>query len=151
MSEDVEMREEREDRESREEQRETRDTLSGRLAERRGTGERDERREEIRDAMRDEARPDTEPTRESLFAADRATQLRSRWSDVQSRFVDDPRAAVKEADALVDEVIRDLSEQFSNERSSLEGQWGRDEKVSTEDLRVALRRYRSFFERLLSV
>ena len=86
-----------------------------------------------------------------LFEDDRASELRSKWSDIQSRFVDDPREAVKAADALVDEVIRDLSSLFSSERSGLESQWGRDQKVSTEDLRMALRRYRSFFERLLSV
>jgi hypothetical protein len=87
----------------------------------------------------------------SLFETDRASELRTRWSDVQSRFVDDPREAVKAADALVDEVIRDLSALFAAERSGLETQWGRDEEVSTEDLRVALRRYRSFFERLLAM
>jgi hypothetical protein len=97
------------------------------------------------------ARANDDAARESLFAPDRASELRSRWSDVQARFVDDPREAVKAADALVDEVIKDLSKQFANERSGLESQWGRDQKVSTEDLRVALRRYRSFFERLLSV
>jgi hypothetical protein len=86
-----------------------------------------------------------------LFEDDRASELRSQWSEIQSRFVDDPREAVKAADTLVDEVIRDLSSLFSSERSGLESQWGRDQKVSTEDLRMALRRYRSFFERLLSV
>jgi hypothetical protein len=89
--------------------------------------------------------------RAGLFESDRASELRSRWSDIQSRFVDDPREAVKAADALVDEVIRDLSSLFTSERSGLESQLGRDQKVSTEDLRMALRRYRSFFERLLSV
>ncbi len=92
-----------------------------------------------------------EEARASLFEDDRASDLRTRWSDVQSRFVDDPREAVKAADMLVEEVVRDLSSLFAAERSALETQWGRDQKVSTEDLRVALRRYRSFFERLLSV
>lgn len=86
-----------------------------------------------------------------LFEHDRAGDLRNRWSEVQARFVDDPREAVKAADALVDEVIRDLTTLFADERSGLETQWGRNEKVSTEDLRVALRRYRAFFERLLAV
>ncbi len=90
-------------------------------------------------------------TRASLFEHDRASDLRTRWSDVQTRFVDDPREAVKAADSLVEEVIRDLSSLFAAERSALETQWGRDQEVSTEDLRVALRRYRSFFERLLSI
>ncbi len=105
---------------------------------------------EMRDERQDE---DTRaPARDTrLFAPERGRDLRARWSDVQARFVDDPREAVRSADALVDEVVRDLSKQFSEERSRLEGQWGRNDEVSTEDLRVALRRYRSFFERLLSV
>jgi hypothetical protein len=86
-----------------------------------------------------------------LFEQDRSSELQRRWTDVQARFVDDPKAAVKSADALVDEVIRDLSTLFSDERSKLEGQWDRDADVSTEDLRVAIRRYRAFFERLLSI
>ena len=92
---------------------------------------------------------DTEPTR--LFEGDRMTELKRRWTDIQAQFVDDPRDAVKSADSLVDDVIRDLSTLFSDERSKLESQWGKNEEVSTEDLRVALRRYRTFFERLLSV
>jgi hypothetical protein len=92
-----------------------------------------------------------EEQRASLFDEDRAADLRAQWRAVQGRFVDDPPAAVKAADALVEEVVGLLTSQFAAERSRLEGQWGRDEKVSTEDLRVALRRYRAFFERLLSV
>jgi hypothetical protein len=108
---------------------------------------------EIRDSARKmPGSPDVSAeARAGLFEDDRASELRSQWSDIQSRFVDDPREAVKAADALVDEVIRDLSSLFSSERSGLESQWGSDQKVSTEDLRTALRRYRSFFERLLSV
>ena len=89
--------------------------------------------------------------RGGLFEPDRASELQRRWTDVQARFVDDPREAVKSADGLVDEVIRDLSTLFSDERTKLEGHWSKDQEVSTEDLRVALRRYRSFFERLLSL
>jgi hypothetical protein len=87
----------------------------------------------------------------SLFESDRSMELQRRWTDVQARFVDDPKAAVKSADGLVDEVIRDLSTLFSDERSKLERQWDNDADVSTEDLRVAIRRYRAFFERLLSI
>ena len=90
-------------------------------------------------------------SRTELFEANRASELRDRWSDVQTRFVDDPRAAVKEADGLVEDVVEQLTKQFADERTRLESQWGRDEKVSTEELRLALRRYREFFERLLSV
>jgi hypothetical protein len=92
-----------------------------------------------------------EGQRERLFEGDRSTELQRRWTDVQARFVDDPHEAVTSADALVDEVIRDLSALFSDERSKLEAHLGKNEDVSTEDLRVALRRYRSFFERLLSI
>jgi hypothetical protein len=89
--------------------------------------------------------------REGLFEGDRSAELHRRWTEVQSRFVDDPREAVKSADALVDEVIRDLSALFTDERSKLEAHLGKNEDASTEDLRVALRRYRAFFERLLSI
>jgi hypothetical protein len=70
---------------------------------------------------------------------------------VQSGFVDEPRHAVEQADGLVAETIKRLAEVFAEERSQLETQWSRGEDVSTEDLRLALRRYRSFFDRLLSV
>lgn len=86
-----------------------------------------------------------------LFPADRSEEYRDRWRTVQTNFVDDPRKAVEEADGLVAQVIKELAQSFADERSGLEQQWGRGEDVSTEDLRVALRRYRSFFERLLSV
>jgi hypothetical protein len=66
-------------------------------------------------------------------------------------FVDEPRKAVEEADALVSSTIKRLSEIFADERQKLEQQWGRSENISTEDFRVALRRYRSFFARLLAI
>jgi hypothetical protein len=86
-----------------------------------------------------------------LFAADEASDLRSRWDGVQTSFVDAPRKAVEEADGLVATAMKRLAEMFAAERAQLEGQWDRGDDVSTEDLRVALRRYRSFFTRLLSV
>jgi hypothetical protein len=64
--------------------------------------------------------------------------------------VDEPRRTVEQADELVAQVMQRLAESFASERERLEGQWGRGEDVSTEDLRVALQRYRSFFQRLLS-
>ena len=73
-----------------------------------------------------------------------------RWQDIQVGFVDEPRNCVQEADGLVAEVMKRLAEGFAEERRSLEGQWDRGDQVSTEDLRVALQRYRSFFNRLLS-
>ena len=86
-----------------------------------------------------------------LFAANESSNLRSQWDSVQVTFVDDPRNAVQKADALVSETIKRLTEVFAGERQKLEEQWGRGADASTEDLRVALRRYRSFFTRLLEI
>jgi hypothetical protein len=86
-----------------------------------------------------------------LFVADVAKEFRARWDAVQSSFVDDPRQAVRQGDELVAAVMKSLAETFSNERANLEGQVNRTDQASTEDLRIALRRYRSFFERLLSL
>jgi hypothetical protein len=86
-----------------------------------------------------------------LFAADETENLRSDWSTIQTAFVDEPRQCVEKADQLVARVVQRLAESFSQERSRLEGQWSKGEDVSTEDLRIALQRYRSFFDRLLSV
>ena len=88
---------------------------------------------------------------ELLFADDNLSVLRSRWDDVQTAFVDDPTKCVQEADALVAEVVDQLAAGFADARSRLEAQWARGEDVSTEDLRIALRRYREFFQRLLAV
>ncbi|PYJ72206.1 MAG: hypothetical protein DME72_08460 [Verrucomicrobia bacterium] len=86
-----------------------------------------------------------------MFPDKEANDFRARWTDIQTGFVDEPRRSVEQADALVAEVIKRLANSFAEERSKLEGQWGRGDDVSTEDLRVALRRYRSFFDRLLNV
>ena len=85
-----------------------------------------------------------------LFAADEGERFRSRWTEVQTGFVDRPRESVEEADRLVTDLMQRLTAQFSEERSRLEAQWDRGDDASTEDLRVALTRYRSFFERLLT-
>jgi len=87
--------------------------------------------------------------RSPLFDATESDRLRSRWADAQAEFVDSPQQAVQDADALVAELMQQLAETFARERATLEQQWVRGEDVSTEDLRVALTRYRSFFERLL--
>ncbi len=89
--------------------------------------------------------------RPSLLSGDLVDDLRMRWSDIQAGFVDEPRQAVERADGLVAEAIKRLAESFADERSKLERQWDRGDDVSTEDLRQALQRYRSFFSRLLSV
>lgn len=84
-----------------------------------------------------------------LFSEGEITEFRARWSTVQTGFVDEPRRAVEEADNLVASVMKRLAEGFANERFGLEKQWDGGDNVSTEDLRVALQRYRSFFGRLL--
>ena len=85
-----------------------------------------------------------------LFPDDELQNFRARWSQVQTSFVDEPRHAVEQADSLVANVVKRIAEQFSTERAKLEDQWGKGDDVSTEDLRQSLKRYRSFFDRLLS-
>ena len=86
-----------------------------------------------------------------LLSTQDSDSFRERWHTIQGSFVDTPREAVQQADELVATVIQRLAEIFADERSKLEGQWTKGNEVSTEDLRQALRRYRSFFDRLLSV
>jgi hypothetical protein len=105
--------------------------------------ERDERIE--RPPARDGARL------EPLFDDTVDRDFRNRWRDIQTGFVDEPRRTVEQADELVAELMQRLAQSFSEQRSTLERQWDASDEVSTEDLRVALTRYRSFFERLLSV
>jgi hypothetical protein len=95
------------------------------------------------------ANTDNQPS--PLFSEAEVGDFRSRWSSVQTAFVDEPRRAVEDADNLVASLMKKLAEGFANERSRLEGQWDRGDNVSTEDLRLALQRYRSFFDRLLKV
>jgi hypothetical protein len=120
------------------------------------------------DSRRDESRRDDMPRSTSQFAASSASSsssdgmsellsrddndgFQSRWETIQTGFVDEPRRTVEQADELVAEVMKRLAEGFAAERERLEQQWGRGEDVSTEDLRLALQRYRSFFQRLLDV
>ena len=86
----------------------------------------------------------------TLLPDDESEAFGRRWEELQTGFVDEPRRTVEEADALVASVMQRVAEGFAHERERLEEQWGRGEDVSTEDLRVALQRYRSFFRRLLS-
>jgi hypothetical protein len=85
-----------------------------------------------------------------VFAQQHAEDYRRRWLEIQSGFVDDPRTAVQTADQLVAEMIQRMVDVFAHEKRNLEGQWSQGDSVSTEDLRVALQRYRGFFERLLA-
>lgn len=86
---------------------------------------------------------------DAFLPEDRMDGLRSKWDDVQAGFVDDPRAAVQQAHGLVQNLVDELTATFSRERDNLEGQWNNG-NVDTEALRVALQRYRAFFNRLLS-
>ena len=113
-------------------------------------------RPEFTDAQETQGMQETQGTQESgddtlLFADEHRSGLHSRWNDVQAAFVDDPRACVQKADNLVAEVVEELTASFADTRSRLEEQWSRGQAASTEDLRVALTRYRDFFQRLLTV
>jgi hypothetical protein len=100
--------------------------------------------------------PGTAPMKEAegsaqLFVPSEALDFRTKWEKIQTGFVDEPRKAVQDADGLVAAAIKRLADMFAEERSKLEREWDKGDDVSTEDLRVALRRYRSFFDRLLSM
>jgi hypothetical protein len=93
----------------------------------------------------------SEPELSPLFSDETEQELRTHWHEIQTGFVDEPRRAVEQADELVARLMQQLAQSFSDQRNNLERQWDQAEKISTEDLRLALRRYRSFFERLLSI
>ena len=85
-----------------------------------------------------------------MLADDELKSILVRWKDIQAEFVDEPRTAVQDADALVADLMQRLAQLFATEREQLESRWASGNDVSTEDLRRGLRRYRSFFERLLA-
>jgi hypothetical protein len=89
-------------------------------------------------------------SRASLLEDGELRGITMRWKDIQAEFVDEPQKAVQEADALVAELMQRLAVMFAAERAELENRWAGGDQVSTEDLRQGLRRYRSFFERLLA-
>jgi glutathione S-transferase len=86
-----------------------------------------------------------------VLAPPDARDLKAHWDHIQASFVDEPRRSVEEADGLVAETMQRIAQRFAAEREELERQWTRGDDVSTEDLRVALTRYRAFFDRLLSM
>jgi hypothetical protein len=134
---------------------ERRDTDVDTDTEKRGTNSAEGERLTTADLVREADDVDATPSdrteeRQPLFAGDEAEGFRGRWTEIQTGFVDEPRRAVEDADALVAEVMQRLAETFSSERASLEKAWDGDGEPSTEDLRVGLQRYRSFFDRLLS-
>jgi hypothetical protein len=92
----------------------------------------------------------TRETAAPLLPAEASTQLQTRWREIQTQFVDDPREAVSAADGLVAELMQTLASGFAERRHALESQWQRGEDVGTEELRVVLQQYRAFFDRLLS-
>ena len=106
---------------------------------------------DAKDAMGNSAHKDDSDERTALFSPEETNSLRGQWDSIQVGFVDEPRQAVERADQLVAGAMKRLAEGFAAERSRLEGQWDRGDSVSTEELRLALRRYRAFFGRLLSV
>jgi hypothetical protein len=91
------------------------------------------------------------PQRAQLFDNEDIDRFRENWRGLQSDFVDDPRAAVRQADELVAEVMQTLASTFAEHKRTLEGQWSRGDEVQTEDLRLALQQYRTFFHQLLAI
>ncbi|MFN7993856.1 MAG: hypothetical protein U0Q18_09660 [Bryobacteraceae bacterium] len=115
------------------------------------TGDRRNDHEDQPTASRGGAAMAREEQPVQLFNETEAQEMRRRWSDIQTAFVDDPRTAVNQADELVGSATKRLTEMFSDARTKLEVQWDRGDNISTEDLRLALQHYRSFFQRLLSI
>jgi hypothetical protein len=95
------------------------------------------------------ASADAASSSQLLHAGERDAMV-ARWREIQAEFVDEPRTAIQQADALVTEMMERLSRAFASELDQLESRWASGEQVSTEDLRQGLQRYRSFFERLLA-
>ena len=112
--------------------------------ERQDGNERSEQEQERRDEVQSEQE-------QELFRGEELQGFRSRWEEVQAGFVDEPRESVQRADELVSDLVTKLTSGFDETRSGLEEQWNKGEEASTEDLRVALTRYRAFFNRLLKV
>lgn len=107
--------------------------------------------EEFPEREASEATARREERSAALFGADERQEAEQRWNDIQTRFVDEPRASVEAANALVADLVDRLVSSFTAERSRLEAQWDRGEEVTTEELRLVLQRYRSFFSRLLEL
>lgn len=115
------------------------------------TTEQQERQDENERPEQEQERRDEGQSEQELFGSDELQGFRSRWEEVQAGFVDEPREAVQRADELVSDLMTKLTSGFDQTRSGLEEQWNEGEEASTEDLRVALTRYRAFFNRLLKI
>jgi len=107
-------------------------------------------RETIRETTDDSSTPRTTDADGTFLPSDRMDWMRERWTDIQAGFVDDPRSSVTDAQQLVANLVDELTRTFARERTNLENQWSGEGTANTEDLRVALQRYRAFFNRLLS-
>jgi hypothetical protein len=94
---------------------------------------------------------DPNENRTAMFEENETNDFRSRWQRIQTDFIDDPRRSVEGAEELVAETMKRLAQIFTDERARLEQSWDQGENVSTEDLRLAFQRYRSYFDRLLSI
>lgn len=112
---------------------------------------RDTQQRDLPEQRRPDPHQTEEPSAGPLLAHDLTQEMRTRWEAIQIAFVDDPQVSVQRADELVALAIKKLAESFAEERASLEQEWSKGNDVSTEDMRQALRRYRAFFQRLLSV
>jgi hypothetical protein len=111
-----------------------------------------EERERVAEKQANRAAPTTmDEALEPLFEENESQKFRAQWLELQGKFVDNPRESVREADELVAGVLKSVTMGFHDRRTSLEKQWNSGDNVSTEDLRMALKRYRSFFDRLLTL
>jgi hypothetical protein len=95
--------------------------------------------------------PSTPVQQGPLLPKSEVDQFQSRWQSIQAGFVDEPRKTLEEADKFCASVTERISHLYSDERGKMEGTWRRGDHVSTEDLRMALQRYRAFFSRLMSM
>jgi hypothetical protein len=126
-------------------------TIGSDLRETKDEARNEIRNNEVSNELRNSTAAQNSNDSAPLFPNNELEELRNRWSGVQTAFVDEPRRAVEQADGLVASAMKRLAEVFADERSKLEKQWDRGDDVSTEDLRIALQRYRSFFQRLLAI
>jgi hypothetical protein len=138
------------DTESTTDRRDDAESQEGAVASADQSGSASAERSDATEAPAEEGRQDAADDDTALLPDDQGAEFQGRWESIQVTFVDDPRDAVENADALVAQLMQQLADGFARERERLEGQWSRGEDVSTEDLRVVLQRYRSFFRRLLS-
>ncbi|MDQ3004524.1 MAG: hypothetical protein M3R47_03965 [Chloroflexota bacterium] len=117
------------------------------------TGEEQMRNEQITDERNNQNKLNMNEDENfaPLFENNEHEQFRAQWLEIQSRFVDDPSVSVKDADELVSSIIKSITRNFADKRTALETQWKSGDDVSTEDLRQTMKRYRSFFDRLLTL